>query len=152
MRATPRKDEARARLTDDIERARAELEAERKYQADLRRIERGNRAARRGAPRTSRAERRSESDDEVRVNLPPELVPLFEKVKRGIKGSARESRTEAFLRYAEEHPREVLAVLDDQADAVVREMERQQRAARPPRKAAPPRARTRRAEAADVPF
>jgi hypothetical protein len=146
-----RKDDARARLTDDIERARAELEAERKYQADLRRIERGNRAARLGAPRTSRAERRSESDDEVRVNLPPELVPLFEKVRRSIKGSARESRTEAFMRYAEEHPREVLEILDDQADALVREMERQQRAARPPRKAMA-RSRPTRAELADVPF
>ncbi len=146
-----RKDDARARLTDDIERARAELEAERKYQTDLRRIERGNHAARRGAPRTSRAERRSESDDEVRVNLPPELVPLFEKVRRGIKGSARVSRTEAFLQYAEEHPREVLAVLDDQADALVREMEEKQRRAPRPRKAMP-RAKASRAELADVPF
>ena len=146
-----RKDKARARMTDDIDRARAELEAERKYQADLRRIERGNRATRLGAPRASGAERRSESDDEVRVNLPPELVPLFEKVKRGIKGSARESRTEAFMRYAEEHPREVLAVLDDQADVLVREMERRQGEARPPRKAAP-RSRSARAELADEPI
>jgi hypothetical protein len=146
-----RKDQARARLTDDIDRARAELEAERKYQADLRRIERGHRATRLGAPGASRAERQSESDDEVRVNIPPELLPLFEKVRRAIKGSARESRTEAFMRYAEEHPREVLAILDDQADALVREMERRQGEARPPRKAAP-RTRATRAELADVPF
>ncbi len=45
----------------------------------------------------ARIERQAESDDEVRSNIPPELVALFERVKRGIKASPRMSRTEAFL-------------------------------------------------------
>src|SRR6185295_17647714 len=74
-------------------------------------------------PGVARAVARGESDDEVRANIPPDLVPLFERVKRGIKGSARESRTEAFLRYVEEHPREQFAAVDDATDALIREME-----------------------------
>ena len=45
----------------------------------------------------TRIERQAESDDEVRSNIPPELVALFERVKRGIKASPRMSRTESFL-------------------------------------------------------
>jgi hypothetical protein len=52
----------------------------------------------------TRIERRAESDDEVRSNLPADLVALFERVKGGIKASPRMSRTEVFLQYAEEHP------------------------------------------------
>jgi hypothetical protein len=88
--------EARS-IKDDVQRSRAELLAERKYQADLRRVERANRQRRREAPRVTRIERQGESDDEVRANLPPELVSLFERVKRGIKASPRMSRTEALL-------------------------------------------------------
>ena len=91
-------------LASSVERARAELLAERSFRADLRRIEHGNRARRREVTKGHAKERRSESDDEVRQNIPPELHRLFEKVRRAIKGSTRETRTEAFLRYAEEHP------------------------------------------------
>jgi hypothetical protein len=80
--------------------------------------------------------------------LPPELVSLFEKVKRGIKGSARASRLEVFLKYAEEHPHEVLAAIDDKTEDVIRDLERQQReAARHVR-----RRRYTAAELAAVPF
>jgi hypothetical protein len=124
-----RRDEAKKATSDAIERARAELSAERKYQEDLRRIEHGNRERRRGVHRSTSTERRSESDDEVRANIPPELVSLFEKVKRGVRASLRESRTEAFLRYAEEHPDEVLRAIDDKTDAVIRELEHREREA-----------------------
>ena len=81
-------------------------------------------------------------------SLPPDLVALFERVKRGLKGSPRETRTEAFLRYAEEHPGEVLAALDDKTERVIRDLERQEReVARHVRK----RSYTS-AELADVPF
>jgi hypothetical protein len=144
-----RKEEAKKGTSDAVGRAREELAAERKYQEDLHRIERGNRDRRRAHTRATAAERRSESDDEVRVNLPSELISLWECVKRGIRGSPRESRTEAFLRYAEEHPDEVLAALDDRTEEVIRDLERQQRDVsrhmhRPP-KYTP-------AELADVPF
>lgn len=112
-------------------RLRAELRAERKHQQELRAIERANRARSRARPGVAKArERRSESDDEVRSNIPSELLPLFERVKRSIKGNARMSRTEAFLRYVEEHPGEEYAGIDDKTDALVRELERQQRAGR----------------------
>lgn len=104
--------EARA-IKDDIERARAKLAAERHYQRELRRIESANRQRRREHPHVTYLEKRGESDDEVRMNISPDLVPLFERVKRSIKGTPRMTRTEAFLKYAEEHPTEVLADTDD---------------------------------------
>ena len=110
---------------DPIERARGQWEAERKYQADLRRIELGNRERRREAHHAHAAERRSESDDVVRGNIPPDYLALFERVKRSIKGSSRESRTEAFLRYVEENPNELLAALEDDSERIVRELEAQ---------------------------
>jgi hypothetical protein len=143
-------------IKNDIERARAELAAERQYQRDLRRIEAANRQRRKEAPAITGIERRNESDDEVRANIPPDLVPLFERVKRGIKASPRMSRTEAFLHYAEENPDEVLEVIEDKTDALIRELEAQhreaQRAARggAPKKRATPRYTPE--ELAEVPF
>ena len=68
--------------------------------------------------------------NEVRSNIPPELVALFERVKRGIKASPRMSRTEAFLHYAEENPDDVLAATEDKTEALIRELEGQYRQAR----------------------
>jgi len=135
---TVRLGEARA-IKDDIQRARAELLAEKQYQADLRRIERANRKRRSEAPRVTRIERHAESDDEVRGNIPPELVALFERVKRSIRASPRMSRTEAFLKYAEEHPDEVLVAIDDKTDALIRELEQQERDVRRSLRRPPPR-------------
>lgn len=88
----------------------------------------------------TRIERRAESDDEVRSNIPPELVALFERVKRGIKASPRMSRTEAFLHYAEENPDDVLASADDKTDALIRrELEAQYGEARRSLRRPPPR-------------
>ena len=146
---TLRKEAAKKTTSDAIGRAREELAAERKYQDDLHRIEQGHRQRRRETTRSTAAERRSESDDEVRSNLPAELIPVFERIKRGVKGSARETRTEAVLRWAEEHPHEILAALDDKTEQVIRDLERQQREVtrhmRRPPKYTP-------AQLADVPF
>ena len=124
-----RREEAKNATSDAVQRARGELDAEQKYQDDMKRIERGNRDRHLATRRASASERRSESDDAVRINLPSELVALFERVKRGIKGSPRETRTEEFLRYAESHAGEVLAALDDKTEAVIRDLERQEREA-----------------------
>lgn len=53
---------------------------------------------------------RRETDEEVRQNLEqtPGLVELFNRVRGSIKGNDRESRTEAFMCYVEEHPLERL--------------------------------------------
>jgi len=69
----------------------------------------------------SRAERASESDDAVVREIPPELEPLWLRVKRQIKGSPRMSRAESFLAYAEAHPSEVVFALAEHADRVLEE-------------------------------
>lgn len=109
---------------------RAELKSERKAQADLRRIKRSHSARLKGLRKIFPSTHRAESDDEVRQNIAPELVPLFNRVRRAIRGTPRESRTEAFLRYAEEHPREAYAGSEEATNALVRDLERQQRAGR----------------------
>ena len=112
-------------LAGKVHQARAELAAERKYRRELRRIESGNNRKAKARPGLARA-RQSESDDEVRGNIPPELVALFERVKRSIKGSDRKSRTEEFLEYADAHPDEEWGALEDAVDREIREMERRQ--------------------------
>jgi hypothetical protein len=106
-------------------RAHLELQAEQQFRREMRRIERANRARRAELVSASRRERQQESDDEVRGNIPPELVALFERVGRKIKGSDRMTRTEAFLHYAEEHPNEVLLSMDDRTEETIRELEKQ---------------------------
>jgi hypothetical protein len=151
-----RQAEVHAEAHDPIERAKGKWEAERKYQAELRRIEQGNRERHRSVHRAHEEERRSESDEAVLANIPPDYRALWERVKRSIKGSTRESRTEAFLRYAEQNPGEILVALGDDSDRIVRELEEQrakaERALRPP-----PSSRRRREASADpsaaaVPF
>ncbi len=117
-------------LQSQVEQARAKLAAETKFRREMRRIARANKERRRElAPRRVHRERMTESDDEVRANIPPELVGLFEKVKRSIRGSERQSRTEAFLHYAEEHPAEVLTAIEDRTEAVIAELEAREREA-----------------------
>ena len=105
-------------IANRVQRARLELLAERKYRREMRQIERSNRKRFLEAKRASATELRGESDETVRGNIPPEMVPLFDKVKKSIRGSDRMSRTEAFLHYAEEHPGEVLAGIEDQTDTL----------------------------------
>jgi hypothetical protein len=135
-----------------VQRRRADLAAEAKYQADLRRMEHGNRARRREHPHATYVERRSESDDEVRSNLPADLVALFERVKRSIKPSSRQTRTEAFLKYGEEHPHELLEALDDKTEHLIRDLERQEREALRAVRRSPPRAGYAYTRSAAVPF
>jgi RNA-splicing ligase RtcB len=66
--------------------------------------------------RTTAAERRAESDDEVERNLPPELVSVFRAVKATIRARPKMSRTEAFLHWVEENPDAVHSVMYDQAE------------------------------------
>ena len=113
-----------AQLKTAEQRARAEREAERRHQAAMRRIERqGKERTRERRPTLART-RLAESDDEVRGNIPPELVALFERVKRSIKGSPRMTRTEEFLQYAHDHPDEEIEALEAKADEMIREYER----------------------------
>ena len=148
-----RKAEVLVTARDPIDRARGKWEAERKYQDDLRRIQRGNRERHHGARRAHAAERRSESDDAVVANILPEHRPLWDRVKHTIKGNERESRSESFLRYAESHPDELLEAMGDESDraveALIAQREQAERALRPPPQR---RRRYTPAELASVPF
>jgi hypothetical protein len=120
-KCTPASEEL-ARLTAEVALLDEQQENERSYQRELRKVDDALASTRRRGP--SAAERRSESDDEVRHNIPEELVPLFENVRKTIKASDRMSRTEAFLRYAEENPDEVLQAQMEHAEKKVRKMTR----------------------------
>lgn len=98
---------ARTAATTEGARRRDELRAERAYQAQLRDLAKRH-------PSPPRA-RRGESDDEVRANLPPELVPVFERARSHARATDRASRTENFLRWVEEDPETVLQIQDDLA-------------------------------------
>lgn len=139
-------------IADRAARARAELKAERAYRREMRRIERGNKKARLEHKRATARERRGESDDEVRANLPPEYLALFERVKARVRASDRMTRTEAFLHYAEENPGELLEGIEERTDAMIRDYEQQERAARRSLARGPRVPKLRAFVADDVPF
>src|SRR4029078_1493764 len=85
----------------EIARARSKLLEEKGFEQKMRAHERPR------ALRSTSGERRQESDDEVRSNLEPDMVRVFDVVRKQIKGNLRKSRTEAFLQWAEENPSEV---------------------------------------------
>ncbi len=124
---------ARARATKsgaeriaDAERSlRAALSA-RKHEA----VWTGATASRPGLARARASERQHESDDEVERDIPDELRPVWQRVKHKIRGTARRSRTEAFVEWAAEHQGEVYAILEEQTERDVRTLEREYRTAR----------------------
>lgn len=70
--------------------------------------------------RSTAAERRQESDDEVRRNIAGELVPVFEAVKRNIREAPGMSRTEAFEHWVHDNADEVASIMAEQAEHDVR--------------------------------
>jgi hypothetical protein len=82
----------------------------------------------RAAPRRRGIEAIRESEDAVLAELDERIVPLWERVKNRIRGSARMSRAEAMKLYAEEHPEEVIRALEEDAEKELeREILREQR-------------------------
>jgi hypothetical protein len=72
----------------EVSRLYAELLAAQKHRRELRSIARSARQRSKGERKASVGvvrERQGESDDVVRENIPPELVPLFDRVRRSIK-------------------------------------------------------------------
>lgn len=132
-----RLDGAKTKGAETIAQRRARLEAERREERQLRDADR--RGIKRSGVRSTAAERRQESDDEVRQNIPDELRGVFERVRTHIHGNARRSRTEAFLQWAEENPGEVYAMQGAQADrelqALIAEQQRAERLQRKARRA-----------------
>lgn len=101
--------------------AEAEYKEERTFQRQI------QRAGKPPRERSTARERSQEDDDAVRNNLPPELVAVFEKHRKSFKGTAKRSRTEAFLEWAEENPDEVLLVQQAEADRALHELLKQER-------------------------
>jgi len=106
---------ARAKLrgNEEVSKRAGSLTDERRYEKQIRE---GDKPSRLRSTRSSSRERGQESDDEVRSNISAELVPVFNAVRRHIKGSARKSRTEAFLQWVEENTDEVFGLMQHNAD------------------------------------
>ncbi|HEX7663348.1 MAG TPA: DUF3560 domain-containing protein, partial [Polyangiaceae bacterium] len=115
------------KLPDRATRRHAELVAERRHEREVRKIERATRARSKEAPKEACLACQHETDDEVRAQLPADLLPLFEKVGRSIKAAPGQMRTETFLRYAEKHPDEVLATSEHEAHTRVVDLEAHER-------------------------
>lgn len=102
--------EARQQGSAEVARRRAKLKGEKRFEGQMGAVERPRKL------RSTTGERRQESDDEVRSNLPPDMVRVFDRVRRHIKGGPRKTRTEAFFEWAEENPAEVFELLQHDAD------------------------------------
>lgn len=155
---------ARSACSTAIEKARARGDAEvvaaLDALADERALQRAGRSLAKAAKSSSRMtarERRAESDDEVRANIPRELHAVFERVKRGLPRKDRASRTEVFLEWVAEHGAEVAEIQADEdfrgLQALQREERRLAKSLRAPRgKRSIERLRAELAELDDVPF
>jgi hypothetical protein len=131
-----------------VERQRAELGELARYQRQIERLSSSRQKRRLSTLR----ERREEDDDAVRSNLPRELVPVFERVRKHIKGDKRTTRTEAFLEWAESHPEDVIAFQGDDAEREVRRLVAEHEAAERRLRKTRGRRAARRAAVSDVPF
>lgn len=106
-----RREATRAEARGKISTAKQSRKQLRQDYGEIKRLE-GHAAERRKAHQRLPAEAIRESDDAVRHNIPPELVPVFDKVRRSIKGTPLRSRTEAFLEYVDENPDDVAAIME----------------------------------------
>jgi hypothetical protein len=119
---TIRQETARAAGAERIQAAKSELREEQNLERIIRS---GDRRIRKAGVRSTVTERRRESDDEVRANLPAELLLAWEKHKNRVRGTQRMSRTEAFLKWAEENPGELFALQNDDAERYVKDLVRE---------------------------
>lgn len=87
------------------------MRAEKALQAQLRRTD--QRWKKEEHRWTTARERQQESDDAVAANLDEHLLPLWDKVKRKIKGNERTSRTEAFLAMVHDSPELALEAMEE---------------------------------------
>lgn len=101
--------EARAK----VEGAKAGRKRLREDYSELKRFERHAAERERGPGKRKRAHFIQESDDEVRQNITPELLGVWERVKPVIKGTPRISRTEAFLQYVHDNEDEVAIMMEE---------------------------------------
>ena len=124
-----RRERARREGTEVVNARAREMHEERHLDKLQRTAGRRSAAKPIGRVRNATRERESESDDAVRRDIPPELVSVFNKVRRNIKGSDRRTRSETFLEWAEENPAEIYAMQEQEAareiKRLVKEYERE---------------------------
>jgi hypothetical protein len=111
-----------------LARARYELAAERGNQRELRETAKAAHAAAKANQRAQRDARKhgSESDYYVAANLPPELIPVWQKAKRKIRTTGDyQSRTEAFLGWVHDHPDEVAEIRERDERAAAKSLDRE---------------------------
>lgn len=132
------KTQATARGAASVAARRAKLKEEQVFNKQ---IETAGRAPR---TRSTSRERAQESDDSVRSNLPAEMIPVFNAIRKHIKGGPRKTRTESFFEWAHENPDEVWSLLSHQAERDLQRLvaeheqtERQYKRARTGRAAVP---------------
>lgn len=115
---------ARERALESVRRAGLALDAERTYQATIKRAAAKPKLARADVVRAAR-ERAAESNSTVEGNLPRELIPVWRKRASLTKSTERATRTEVFLQWVHDHPADVerimLADIDQQVEKWVRE-------------------------------
>ena len=115
---------ARARGDSEVVAALAELADERSLQRAGRALQKAQKATK---GRVSARERRAESDDEVKGNIPRELHAVYDRVKRGLPRKERASRTEVFLEWVAEHADEVAEIQADEDYRAIATMQREER-------------------------
>lgn len=115
--------EAQRSTLHDISRAVDALTAEQSAQRQLAVWTKPKRSE-----RSTRLERRQESDDEVLANIEePGLRVVFQEVKGKIKAGPRRSRTEAFYEWVGEHSADVYRIQERDAERAIVELERAER-------------------------
>lgn len=105
-----------------LDQALRERATERVWTSPIMLRARGAKAARVARAEHAR-ERRSESDSAVEANISNELMPVWNKVKRGIRGTDRMTRTEAFLHWVHDHPQAVYELQEAARERELRELE-----------------------------
>lgn len=140
----------RAQHDTRINELRAQLERETRLQTDLKR-----RKLEHPPAGNVRKERRAESDHEVEVNLSPDELIVFRRVRKLIQPTDRMSRTESFQHWAHEHSAEVARILADDAEQAYQRAVREEAKQRKQLKKTLPKAQLAayvREQLADVPF
>jgi hypothetical protein len=108
-----RRDRAKHLGETEVQRRARILSGER---SDERAIRYADRSKLRGTAKARARERREEDDDAVRSNIDADMIPVFDAVRKYIKGTLHRSRTEAFLEWAEENPGEVIELRQRESD------------------------------------
>lgn len=105
-----------SRRTRSRTTAKARMAAAKQDKRDAHKIARAYRSNGQPRRRRRRIEAIQESDSAVEaeiLGMTPELLPVWNKVKRQIKGTAHKSRAEAFFQYAEENAEDVQDILSE---------------------------------------